>query len=47
LPGGLSDNSKLTLAKRLIRDGLLKIADDPAGRANTTATRFPEIHPIR
>jgi hypothetical protein len=34
LPGGLSDNSKLTLARRLIRDGLLTIVD-PAGRTNT------------
>ena len=37
LPGDLSDNSKLTLAKRLIRDGLLKIVDDPAGQTNTSA----------
>ena len=47
LPGDLSDNSKLTLAKRLIRDGLLKIVDDPAGRTNTSAGRFPEICPIK
>ncbi len=40
LPGDLSDNSKLTLAKRLIRDGLLKIVDDPAGQTNTSAGRF-------
>jgi Cupin superfamily protein len=47
LPGGLSDNSKLILAKRLIRDGLLTIVDDPAGRTNTTARSFPEICPIK
>jgi hypothetical protein len=43
----LSDNSKLTLAKRLIRDGLLKIVDDPADRTNTTTERSPEICPVK
>jgi Cupin superfamily protein len=47
LPGGLSDNSKLTLARRLIRGGLLKIVDDPAGQTSASAGRFPEICPIK
>jgi hypothetical protein len=47
LPGDLSDNSKLTLAKRLIRDGLLKIVDDPADRTNTTTERSSEICPVK
>jgi hypothetical protein len=47
LPGDLSDNSKLTLAKRLIRDGLLKIVNDPTGRTKTTAGRLPEIYPVK
>jgi hypothetical protein len=47
LPGDLSDNSKLTLARRLIRDGLLKIVDDPADRTDTAARRFPEICPAK
>ena len=46
LPGGLSDNSKLTLARRLVRDGLLKIVDGPGGRTNPAANRLPEIFPI-
>jgi hypothetical protein len=47
LPGGLSDNSKLTLAKRLIRDGLLRIVEDPADRTSASSNTFPEICPIK
>ena len=37
LPGGLSDNSKLTLAKRLVRDGVLTIVDHPGARPHPAA----------
>jgi hypothetical protein len=47
LPGGLSDNSKRTLAKRLVRDGLLKIVDRQGARTNPVAEGIPEICPVK
>jgi len=47
LPGGLSDNSKLTLARRLVRDGLLKIADQPGARPRPATEESPEIVPVK
>jgi hypothetical protein len=41
LPGSLSDKSKLTLARRLVRDGLLKIVDPPSTRMNPVAEGVP------
>lgn len=47
LPGSLSDNSKLTLARRLVRDGLLKIVDHPGARTNPAAEGVPEVCPVK
>ena len=47
LPGSLSDNSKLTLARRLIRDGVLKIVDHPGARPSPAAEGIPEVCPVK
>jgi ribosomal protein L16 Arg81 hydroxylase len=47
LPASLSDNSKLTLAKRLVRDGLLKVVDHSGARKNPAAEGIPEVCAVK
>ena len=47
LPGSLSDNSKLTVARRLVRDGMLTIVDHPDAGANPAAAEVSEICPVK
>jgi hypothetical protein len=47
LPGGLSDNSKLMVARRLVRDGVLTIVNHADAGANSAAQEAPEICPAK
>ncbi len=47
LPGGLSDKSKLTVAKRLVRDGVLTIVDHGHQGTNSATHEPPELCPAK
>jgi hypothetical protein len=47
LPGGLSDNSKLMVARRLVRDGVLTIVNHADAGTNSAAHEPPEICPAK